>query len=98
MSGVLPVQVLPATESLPGCVVRLLIPPGNGIVKALRGDLREVVVDLSDIREPAHLDRGDRGRRQPSERLPDNVSLVSGGVEDAAHEVQWLLVQVRGRQ
>ena len=61
MSGVLPVQALPGTGSLPGCVVGLWIPSGNGVVKALRGDLREVMVDLSEIREPAHLDRGDLG-------------------------------------
>jgi hypothetical protein len=51
----------PVTRTLRVRVVGFLVLAGDRVVEPLRRDLREVVVDLGDTREPARLHGRDRG-------------------------------------
>src|SRR5580704_3122139 len=81
-----------------GRFVPFWVPPGAGIVEALGCNLREVMVNFRDARETARLHSSNRSRGQATKRLPNNVAVVCHSAQDATHELQWLLVKMRGRQ
>jgi hypothetical protein len=74
--------------------VSFWVPSYAGIIKALSSDLREVVIDFRDTGETACLYRSDRRRSEATERLPHDITRISGGAENTSHELQGLLVKM----
>src|SRR5580704_5290318 len=56
------------------------------------------MINLRNARETAGLNRSNGCGSETAERFPYHVAFIGCGVEDATHEVQWLLIQVRGRK
>ena len=71
---------------------------GTGIFEALSGNLCEIMINFRDAREAARLHRCTRSRGKTAERFPHHVAGIRDGSEDAVHEHQWLLIQMRRGQ
>src|SRR5262249_15382024 len=68
----------------------------HGQPETFFGQLSEVIVYLRCVRPASERHCRHRGRSQATERLPHDVIRPGHRVDDALHELQRLLVQVRG--
>ena len=74
--------------------VSFWVPSCTCVIEALSSDLREVMIDFCNVGEPACLYRSDRRRSETTERLPHDITRISGGAEDTPHKLQGLLVKM----